>query len=37
MAKKSVLATGIEPVFADLTGFPQFTPELIRSYIDSQI
>jgi hypothetical protein len=37
MAKKSVLAIGIEPAFADLTGFPQFTPELIRSYIDSQI
>jgi hypothetical protein len=37
MAKKNVLAIGIEPAFADLTAFPQLTPELIRSYIDSQI
>jgi hypothetical protein len=37
LAKKSVLAIGIEPAFADLTAAPQLTPELIRSYIDSQI
>jgi hypothetical protein len=37
MAKKSVLAIGIEPACADLTAFPQLTPELIRSYIASQI
>ena len=37
MAKKSVLAIGLEPSFADLTAVPQFTPELIRSYIDAQI
>ena len=37
MTKKSVLAIGIEPAFADFAGFPQLTPELIRSYIDAQI
>jgi hypothetical protein len=35
--QKNVLAIGIEPAFADLTAVPQLTPELIRSYIDSQI
>jgi hypothetical protein len=37
MTKKSVLAIGIEPAFADFAAFPQLTPELIRSYIDAQI
>jgi hypothetical protein len=37
MAKKTVLAIGIDPGFADLAAFPQFTPELVRSYIDAQI
>jgi hypothetical protein len=37
MTKKSVLAIGIEPAFADFAAFPQFTSELIRSYIDAQI
>jgi hypothetical protein len=37
MTKKSVLAIGIEPAFADFVAFPQLTPELIRSYIDAQI
>jgi hypothetical protein len=37
MAKKTVLAIGIDPGFADLAAFPQFTPDLIRSYIDAQI
>jgi hypothetical protein len=37
MAKKSVLAIGIEPAFADLSDVPQLTPELIRGYIDAQI
>jgi hypothetical protein len=37
MTKKSVLAIGIEPALANLTAVPQLTPELIRSYIDSQI
>jgi hypothetical protein len=37
MAKKSVLAIGIDPVFVDFTALPQFTPELFRSYIDAQI
>lgn len=37
MAKKCVLAIGIEPAFADFTAFPELTPELIRRYIDAQI
>jgi len=37
MAKKTVLAIGIDPGFADLAAFPQFTPGLVRSYIDAQI
>jgi ribosomal protein S12 methylthiotransferase accessory factor YcaO len=37
MAKKTVLAIGIDPGFADLAAFPQLTPELVRSYIDAQI
>src|SRR6266536_2496309 len=37
MAKKSVLAIGIDPAFADYTAFPQLTPELIRHYIDAQV
>jgi hypothetical protein len=35
MAKKTVLAIGIEPAFADFAAFPQLTPELVRSYIDA--
>ncbi|HEY2211011.1 MAG TPA: hypothetical protein VGH62_05205 [Bradyrhizobium sp.] len=37
MAKKTVLAIGIDPVFVDYTALPQFTPEMFRSYIDAQI
>ena len=37
MAKKTVLAIGIDPVFVDYTALPQFTPEIFRSYIDGQI
>jgi hypothetical protein len=37
MAKKSVLAIGIEPGFADPAAFPQFTSELVHSYIETQI
>jgi len=37
MAKKTVLAIGIDPGFADLAAFPQFAPDLIRSYIGAQI
>ena len=37
MPKKAVLAIGLDPVFADLSAFPQFTPELVRQYIDAQI
>jgi hypothetical protein len=37
MARKSVLAIGIDPAFADFSAFPNLTPELVRSYIDAQI
>jgi hypothetical protein len=37
MAKKAVLAIGIDPVFVDYAALPQFTPEMFRSYIDAQI
>ena len=37
MAKNSVLAIGIDPVFVDFTALPQFTPDMFRSYIDAQI
>ena len=35
--KRSVLAIGLDPTFADIEAFPGLTPELIRSYIDAQI
>lgn len=35
--KKTVLAIGLDPSFADLKAFPGLAPELIKSYIDSQI
>jgi hypothetical protein len=37
MAKKTVLAIGIDPVFVDFTAFPQFTPEMFRGFIDAQL
>jgi hypothetical protein len=37
MAKKTVLAIGIEPSFADFSAFPQLTPELINHFIKTQI
>ena len=37
MAKKRVLAIGIDPAAADLSAFPELTPELIGGYIDAQI
>lgn len=37
MAKKTVLAIGIDPVFVDFMAMPQFTPEMFRGYIDAQI
>jgi hypothetical protein len=37
MAKKSVLAIGIDPALVDYTALPQFTPQMFRSYIDAQI
>ena len=37
MTRKTVLAIGIEPAFADFTAFPELTPEMIRNYINVQI
>ena len=37
MAKKTVLAIGIEPSFADFSAFPQLTSELIDHFIKTQI
>ena len=37
MAKKTVLAIGIDPASADRAAFPQFTPELVGSFIEAQI
>ena len=37
MAKKTVLAIGIEPAFVDLSAFPGLSVELVRNYIEVQI
>ena len=37
MAKKTVLAIGIEPSFVDFGAFPHLTPELISQFIEAQI
>jgi hypothetical protein len=37
MARKSVLAIGIDPAFADLTALAGLTPQLVASYLDAQI
>ena len=37
MAKKTVLAIGIEPSLVDFSAFPGLTPELVRNYIQAQI
>ncbi len=37
MARKKVLAIGIDPSFLDFSALPQFTPELFRQHIDAQI
>ena len=37
MAKKTVLAIGIDPSFVDYGAFPGLTVELVGSYIETQI
>ena len=37
MTPTAVLAIGLDPRFADLGTMPQFTPELIRAYIEAEI
>ena len=37
MAKKTVLAIGIEPSLVDFSAFPGLTTELVTSYITAQI
>jgi hypothetical protein len=34
---KSVLALGLDPIFADLMKLPGLTTELIKAFIDSQL
>ena len=37
MAKKTVLAIGIDPALVDSGALPGYSPDLLRIYIDSQI
>jgi hypothetical protein len=34
---KRVLALGLDPAFVELKDTPQFTPDIVRAYIDSQL
>ena len=34
---KRILALGLDPAFVELKATPQFTPELVRAFIDSQL
>jgi hypothetical protein len=34
---KSVLALGLDPACADLSAFPELTPDLVRAFIDAQL
>jgi hypothetical protein len=33
----TVLAIGLDPIFVELAAFPQFTPQMLRSYIDGEL
>ncbi|MCE9651036.1 MAG: hypothetical protein K8R18_15565 [Parvibaculum sp.] len=33
----AVLAIGLDPCFADFSAMPEFTPELVRAYIEAEI
>lgn len=37
MTRKTVLAIGLDPAFADLGARPELSVELVRAYIDQQI
>jgi hypothetical protein len=37
MARKTVLAIGIDPAFVDFSAFPGYSLELLRNHIDAQI
>lgn len=37
MTSTAVLAIGLDPRFADYSAMPQFTPELVRAYIEAEI
>jgi hypothetical protein len=37
MAKKRVLAMGLDPAFVDLKWSPNLTPELVKAFIESQL
>ncbi|TPG05458.1 hypothetical protein EAH88_16025 [Rhodanobacter glycinis] len=34
---KNVLALGLDPAFADLSEFPELTPDLVRAFVDAQL
>ena len=34
---KAVLAIGLDPAFVDLSAMPGFTPDMVRTYLQSQI
>ena len=36
MAQTAVLAIGLDPRFADYDAMPQYTPELVRAYIEAE-
>lgn len=37
MGSTAVLAIGLDPRFADFSAMPQFTPEMVRAYIEAEI
>ena len=37
MTAPAVLAIGLDPRFADYSAMPQFTPELVRAYIEAEV
>lgn len=34
---RAVLAIGLDPAFADLSALPGFTPDMVRTYLETQI
>ena len=34
---KQVLAIGLDPIYVDLSGHPEFTADLVRTFIETQL